>query len=67
MQPSPYVAARQGGTRYHLPGCQGLTQTYNNGNVVPITRAAILSRRLLPCALCTTAGMRQVTTLAVVA
>lgn len=66
MQPSPYVAARYDGSRYHLPGCQALHLTRANGNEVPITRAGILAQRLLPCALCTSAGMRPVPTLAVV-
>jgi hypothetical protein len=66
VQPSPYVAARHGASRYHLPGCHGLGRSYDAGNVAPITRAAILTQHLLPCALCTTAGMRQVPILAVV-
>lgn len=66
MQPSPYVAARYDGSRYHWPQCQALHLTRANGNEVPITRTAILARRLLPCGLCTASGMPQVPVLAVV-
>lgn len=52
MQPSPYVAARYNGSRYHTHGCQALHLTRANGNEVPITRAQVLARRLLPCGLC---------------
>jgi hypothetical protein len=50
--PNPYVAARYGGSRYHIPGCQGLHLTRANGNEVPVTRGQALARGLTPCALC---------------
>lgn len=65
VPPTRYVAARHGGTRYHRHAeCVGLNATaLANAPVDSISRATVLQRRLLPCALCQPA---QVTPLAAV-
>jgi hypothetical protein len=52
VQPTRYVAARTGGTRYHTGQCQALHLTRSNGDEVPVTRAAAIAAGLTPCGLC---------------
>lgn len=62
MAATPLFASTRGGTRYHsTPMCEGLSSTAAAGDPIPqISRTEALRRKLLPCALCSRAGMTQV-------